>query len=307
MSYTKTIWVDDSTPAINANNLNKIEQGIEKSYVFKNLFNIYNAKMTPNTNLTFQVKEDTITINGSSTTETDFILNAPNSNKNRDGVVLEAGTYTASIKLISGSVNTNPMTFYLRKNDGTTIYNGSLISSLEINNTITSNQILKTTFTLNEQTRLYWIGYINNNQRTFDNLKLQFQIEENTDVTPYVPFVGYIVESGSNANGSYIKFNDGTLICTNTVTFDNVNIDNAWGALYTNLNYPITLPNFPASFINNPDITFSLRKSSGSLILISDPSYPVTTTYPGRIQVCRPTNATNLNGELCYIAIGRWK
>ena len=28
MSYTKTIWVDDTSPAINANNLNKIEEGI---------------------------------------------------------------------------------------------------------------------------------------------------------------------------------------------------------------------------------------------------------------------------------------
>lgn len=29
MAYTKTTWVDNSTPAINATNLNKIESGIE--------------------------------------------------------------------------------------------------------------------------------------------------------------------------------------------------------------------------------------------------------------------------------------
>ena len=28
---------------------------------------------------------------------------------------------------------------------------------------------------------------------------------------------GYIVESGSNSNGSYIKFSDGTMICFNEV------------------------------------------------------------------------------------------
>lgn len=29
MAYTKTTWVDNSPPAINADNLNKIENGIE--------------------------------------------------------------------------------------------------------------------------------------------------------------------------------------------------------------------------------------------------------------------------------------
>lgn len=32
MSYTKTTWVNDSTPAINADNLNKIEQGIKDAH-----------------------------------------------------------------------------------------------------------------------------------------------------------------------------------------------------------------------------------------------------------------------------------
>ena len=34
MSYNRTVWVNDSVPAINAENLNKIENGIEKSYIF---------------------------------------------------------------------------------------------------------------------------------------------------------------------------------------------------------------------------------------------------------------------------------
>lgn len=32
MSYTKTQWVNDTTPAINANNLNKIEDGIKQAH-----------------------------------------------------------------------------------------------------------------------------------------------------------------------------------------------------------------------------------------------------------------------------------
>ena len=33
MAYTKTVWVDDNTPAINASNLNKIEKGIEDAHL----------------------------------------------------------------------------------------------------------------------------------------------------------------------------------------------------------------------------------------------------------------------------------
>lgn len=33
MAYTKTTWVDDNAPAINASNLNKIEQGIEEAHI----------------------------------------------------------------------------------------------------------------------------------------------------------------------------------------------------------------------------------------------------------------------------------
>ena len=32
MAYTKTTWVNDSKPAINAANLNKIEQGIADAH-----------------------------------------------------------------------------------------------------------------------------------------------------------------------------------------------------------------------------------------------------------------------------------
>ena len=37
MTYTKTTWVNNSTPAINATNLNKIEQGIYDAHVYEQL------------------------------------------------------------------------------------------------------------------------------------------------------------------------------------------------------------------------------------------------------------------------------
>ena len=35
MAYTKTVWVNNKAPAINATNLNKIEQGIEDAQLTK--------------------------------------------------------------------------------------------------------------------------------------------------------------------------------------------------------------------------------------------------------------------------------
>lgn len=37
MAYTKTVWVNDSIPAINATNLNKIETGLDDAHNFLNL------------------------------------------------------------------------------------------------------------------------------------------------------------------------------------------------------------------------------------------------------------------------------
>lgn len=41
---------------------------------------------------------------------------------------------------------------------------------------------------------------------------------------------GAVIERGSNANGEYIKFADGTMICTATIQFNSVAITNAYGA-----------------------------------------------------------------------------
>lgn len=61
---------------------------------------------------------------------------------------------------------------------------------------------------------------------------------------------GGIVESGSNANGSYIKFADGTMICTHAIT-QSVAIDAAFAGGYRSSGYPWT---YPLPFVGIPKV-----------------------------------------------------
>ena len=74
------------------------------------------------------------------------------------------------------------------------------------------------------------------------------QLEENDEATNPVPFAGYIVESGSNDNGSWIKYSDGTMICRNIFLIANV----TFTELATGINYSETQTiTYPQEFIDN--------------------------------------------------------
>jgi len=64
----------------------------------------------------------------------------------------------------------------------------------------------------------------------------------------------HITESGSNANGRYIKFDDGTMICTQELTLDSVSYD------YTSSDHIGTTWTYPASF-NSPPSIHAIRRA----------------------------------------------
>ena len=47
-----------------------------------------------------------------------------------------------------------------------------------------------------------------------------------------IPFNKEIIESGNNANGRYLKFSDGTMICYGNKTFSNLNFNTAYGNVF---------------------------------------------------------------------------
>ena len=126
--------------------------------------------------------------------------------------------------------------------------------------------------------------------------------ESNTDTYNCNYLNGKIIsESGSNSNGKYIKFADGTMICTKTVN-SNVAMTSAWGsALYEGTQ---DLGNFPATFIEKPIMSVTNTTGNGAMLECFDAQ--ATTTYAGRVFWCR-VGSTTRGITADVIAIGRWK
>lgn len=300
------LYENTDVPNVNkvtAGDMNEIKNsvnGIVESNIFKNLFNVGDAKITANTGLNFNKTNNQILINGSSTKETSIFLDSPSANKDKEGIILKAGTYTATIKKVSGSLANNPISFYLRKSDGTNIYDGTVVFSQIIEVGVSDGTTYSSTFTLTEETRLHWMGYFGRDLRTFNNLVLQFKIEESPTPTPYMPWAGYIVESGSNDNGSWIKYSDGTMICRGGKTLKDI----TFTQVATGINYsvPQTL-SFPQQFISYDDIGMSVTCRTSNLAWVSN-VLPNISNFTFDI-VNSSTNTRDV--YVTWLAIGRWK
>lgn len=283
------------------NEIKKSVNGIVESNIFKNLFNVGNAKISTNTGLNFNKTNNQILINGSSTTATNIFLDSPNVNKDEDGIILKAGTYTATIKKESGSLSDNSIVFYLRKSDGTNIYDGTIVFSQSIEAGVSDGTTYSSTFTLTEETRLHWIGYFGSDLRTFNNLILKFQIEESPTPTSYMPWAGYIVESGSNNDGKWIKYSDGRLITMHKVT-RNLARTATWGNMYESTTQA-DLGNYPMAFKDIPFVYVTLHETNASLEAVQFSS----ANNAGKVYILAPTSSESADYVFHVLAIGRWK
>ena len=115
-----------------------------------------------------------------------------------------------------------------------------------------------------------------------------------------------IVESGSNANGSWTKWADGTMIINKTV-LGTANITNAWGSLY--ISADINLGDFPVAFIEMPTIVVSPQTQTGTqyMLIGQGGSGYGTETSAGNVALVRPNSRTDVAYRLEVIAKGKWK
>jgi hypothetical protein len=114
---------------------------------------------------------------------------------------------------------------------------------------------------------------------------------------------GAIVETGSNANGTYTKFADGTMICRGTRVVGGHVMTTALGAaLYYNPS-GITATAFPATFIAAPQVVINI-KPSGAAVWHSVIGSPSTNNGP-TIYAISVVSAT-LDIDITQIAYGRW-
>lgn len=105
----------------------------------------------------------------------------------------------------------------------------------------------------------------------------------------------HITESGSNANGSYIKFDDGTMICT-IVKTDNLAISSAYLGGFVSVLQSWTMP---ATFKDAPKVVSGVNNAIGIISV----STSTIVTY-GYTSIATQVASSRM-AKLC--AIGRWK
>lgn len=109
---------------------------------------------------------------------------------------------------------------------------------------------------------------------------------------------GAVIERGSNTNGVYVKFADGTMICT----FDNINvspINNGVGSLYTCGNTSWT---FPATYAVRPVVIGTANAPDPDTFWVSARSISTTAA-----QVAGWSPSVRSSGWVASaLAIGRW-
>ena len=116
--------------------------------------------------------------------------------------------------------------------------------------------------------------------------------------------INSVVESGSNSNGSWIKYADGTMIVNQSISYSNLSCNSPWGTLYTTGG--LTIPNFPVSFIKLPTVTYSWIVNEYNCWISTHDGQKKTVNHACGVQLVRPTTGT-ISGTLDIIAIGRWK
>lgn len=111
---------------------------------------------------------------------------------------------------------------------------------------------------------------------------------------------GAVIERGSNANGQYVKFADGTLLCTwagiNSMVANQTH--NGWYIT------PASGWNFPATFVEIPWVGVNLFQAGASGLVLGTP-YPVSVSSANWYGLA----ASALPGyqfTIRLMAIGRW-
>lgn len=117
---------------------------------------------------------------------------------------------------------------------------------------------------------------------------------------------GAIIESGSNANGNYVKYADGTMICWGTKAAPTIS---AWSGSGTTFYSQLSSFSFPATFASTPTghLTFSDNSVSGRAARLGAFNFSTTgvnTIY--LVTTVSGASTTSTGSNLYFMAFGRW-
>ena len=111
-------------------------------------------------------------------------------------------------------------------------------------------------------------------------------------------YINGIVESGSNENGNWVKYADGTMICTHSF---NVNAETTtqnnifWSGWLSSKSYPVPFISTPIIHINLNKGAWSGKENSG------------TSSATPRFCIFTAGSWSSTSFTVDYIAIGKWK
>ena len=142
------------------------------------------------------------------------------------------------------------------------------------------------------------INFINNQAPALNATNLN-QLQTNIENA-----INSVVESGSNNNGSWIKYSDGTMICRKSVQFTDVAVDNSWGGLF--ISNDISCGLFAQEFVGIPDISRDLKYVNEKCWLLPSSYTSVDYNNAGAITLVKISSST-ISGTISIIAIGKWK
>ncbi|EME9745548.1 pyocin knob domain-containing protein [Pseudomonas aeruginosa] len=112
---------------------------------------------------------------------------------------------------------------------------------------------------------------------------------------------GAVIDRGSNANGEYVRFADGTQICTMSINVTDQAIDSAYGPLFQGAR----TWSFPVAFSGAPAVSVGLFRWGSAASWGSVATLPSTTsaTLRGFDIASRPAGTST---AISATAIGRW-
>ena len=110
-----------------------------------------------------------------------------------------------------------------------------------------------------------------------------------------------VTVTGSNANGYYIKFADGTMICYGRKPLNTLAMTWAWGAFYTSSDITTS---YPVSFVGQPaSVSVNMENTTADIAVWLN-GLSSNTSFTGYFS--RGQSGT-FNCTMAWMAVGRWK
>lgn len=110
-----------------------------------------------------------------------------------------------------------------------------------------------------------------------------------------------VTVTGSNANGYYIKFSDGTMICYGRKPLNTLAMTWAWGAFYTSSDITTS---YPVSFVGQPaSVSVNMENTTADIAVWLN-GLSSNTSFTGYFS--RGQSGT-FNCTMAWMAVGRWK